>query len=372
MLDRISAIRTHGSKMALGAVIAASLVVAACGGSTTTGSTGNTCPSTTSLSGAGSTFDAPLFSKQFTVYAGIGCKVQVNYQAVGSGAGITQLLQQTVDFGATDAPMKDSDLASSKNGAILHIPVTIGAVAISYNLSQVDASTHLKLTGTVLADIFLGNIKFWDDSAITQLNTGTTLPHQAITVVHRSDGSGTTGIFSHYLAAVSSDWSTKVGAGNTLNWPTGVGASGNAGVASAVKNTAGSIGYNELAYVLTNTIQYAQIQNKNGDFVAPSLDSTKAAASNFTDIPADLRFYIVNAPGSGSYPISGYSWVIVYQKQTDADKGQAIANTLWWMTHDGQQYAAALSYVALPANIVQKDEAQIKALTCGSSACYKG
>ncbi len=372
MLDRISAIRSLGSKVALGAMIVASLAVAACGGSTTTGSTGNTCPSTTSLSGAGSTFDAPLFSKQFTVYAGIGCKVQVNYQAVGSGAGITQLLQQTVDFGATDAPMKDSDLASSKNGAILHIPVTIGAVAISYNLSQVDASTHLKLTGTVLADIFLGNIKFWDDSAITQLNTGTTLPHQAITVVHRSDGSGTTGIFSHYLAAVSPDWSTKVGAGNTLNWPTGVGASGNAGVASAVKNTAGSIGYNELAYVLTNTIQYAQIQNKNGDFVAPSLDSTKAAASNFTDIPADLRFYIVNAPGSGSYPISGYSWVIVYQKQTDADKGQAIANTLWWMTHDGQQYAAALSYVALPANIVQKDEAQIKALTCGSSACYKG
>ena len=279
MLGRISAIRSLGSKVALGAVIVASLAVAACGGSTTIGSTGITCPSTTSLSGAGSTFDAPLFSKQFTVYAGIGCKVQVNYQAVGSGAGITQLLQQTVDFGATDAPMKDSDLASSKNGAILHIPVTIGAVAISYNLSQVDASTHLKLTGTVLADIFLGNIKFWDDSAITQLNTGTTLPHQAITVIHRSDGSGTTGIFSHYLAAVSSDWSTKVGAGNTLNWPTGVGASGNAGVASAVKNTAGSIGYNELAYVLTNTIQYAQIRNKNGDFVAPSLDSTKAAAA---------------------------------------------------------------------------------------------
>jgi phosphate transport system substrate-binding protein len=268
--------------------------------------------------------------------------------------------------------MKDSDLAKSTNGAIVHIPVTIGAVAISYNLSQVDASTHLKLTGSVLANIFLGNVKFWDDPSIAQLNSGTTLPHQAITVVHRSDGSGTTGIFSHYLAAVSPDWSSKVGSGNTLNWPTGVGASGNAGVASAVKNTAGAIGYNELAYVLTNTIQYAQVQNKNGDFVAPSLDSTKAAAANFTDIPADLRFYIVDAPGTGSYPISGYSWAIVYQKQSDADKGQALANTLWWMTHDGQQYAAALSYVALPANIVQKDEAQIKSMTCGSSACYKG
>ncbi len=372
MLDRIFAIRSVGTKVALGVVLASSLVVAACGSSPTTGPSGATCPSTTSLSGAGSTFDAPLFSKMFTEYAGIGCKVQVNYQAVGSGAGITQLLQQTVDFGATDAPMKDVDLASSKNGAILHIPVTIGAVAISYNLSQVDAATHLKLTGPVLADIFMGKITFWDDSAIAQLNAGTTLPHQAITVVHRSDGSGTTGIFSHYLAAVSPGWSSKVGSGNTLNWPTGVGAKGNAGVASAVKSTAGAIGYNELAYVLTNTIQYAQVQNKNGDFVTPSLESTKAAAANFSEIPADLRFYIVDAPGVGSYPISGYSWVVIYQKQTNADKGQALANSLWWMVHDGQQYAQALSYVALPTNIVAKDEAQIKAMTCGSGACYKG
>lgn len=374
MFDRISAIRTHGTKVALGAVLVASLAVAACGTSSTTtpSGTANTCPSTTSLSGAGSTFDAPLFSKMFTQYASIGCKVQVNYQGVGSGAGITQLLQQTVDFGATDAPMKDADLAKSTNGPILHIPVTIGAVAISYNLSQVDASTHLKLSGTVLANIFLGNVKFWDDASIAALNSGTTLPHVAITVVHRSDGSGTTGIFSHYLSAVSPDWKSKVGAGNTLNWPTGVGAKGNAGVASAVKNTAGSIGYNELAYVLTNTIQYAQVQNKNGEFVVPSLDSTKAAASNFSDVPADLRFYIVDAPGAGSYPISGYSWVVVYQKQSDSDKGKALANTLWWMVHDGQQYSTALSYVALPANIVQKDEAQIKAMTCGSDACYKG
>ncbi|HET8906012.1 MAG TPA: phosphate ABC transporter substrate-binding protein PstS [Ktedonobacterales bacterium] len=372
MFDRISAIRSLGSKIALSAVVAASLVVAACGTTSTPTANGTTCPSTTSLSGAGSTFDAPLFSKMFTEYAGISCKVQINYQAVGSGTGITQLLQQTVDFGASDAPMKDTDLAKSPNGAILHIPVTIGAVAISYNLSQVDASTHLKLTGPVLANIFLGNIKFWDDTAIAQLNTGTTLPHVAITVVHRSDGSGTTGILSHYLTAVSPDWSSKVGAGNTLNWPTGVGAKGNAGVASAVKNTAGSIGYNELAYVLTNTIQYAQVQNQNGEFVAPSLDSAKAAAANFTNIPADLRFYIVNAGGAGSYPISGYSWVLVYQKQTSSDKGQALANAVWWMVHDGQQFSAALSYVALPANIVQKDEAQIKSMTCGSGACYKG
>ena len=372
MFDRVSAIRKHGVKVALGSLLAASLMVAACGSGATADQSGNACPATTSLSGAGSTFDAPLFSKMFTVYAGAGCKVQVNYQAVGSGAGITQLLQQTVDFGATDAPMTDANLASSKSGPILHIPVTLGAVAISYNLSQVDAATHLKLTGSVIADIFLGKITFWDDPAIAQLNSGTTLPHQAITVVHRSDGSGTTGIFSHYLAAISPEWSSKVGAANTLNWPVGVGAKGNAGVASAVKSTAGAIGYNELAYVLTNTIQYAQVQNANNEFVLPSLDSAKAAAANVTDIPADLRFYIVNAPGAGSYPISGYSWVVVYQKQTNADKGQAIANTLWWMTHDGQQYATAISYVPLPANIVQKDEAQIKAMSCGTGACYKG
>ncbi|HEU5347487.1 MAG TPA: phosphate ABC transporter substrate-binding protein PstS [Ktedonobacterales bacterium] len=372
MLGRISAIRSLGSKMALSAVLAGSVVVAACGGSPATGTSGSPCPSTTSLSGAGSTFDAPLFSKMFTEYAGLGCRVQVNYQAVGSGAGITQLLQQTVDFGATDAPMKQVDLDSSKNGPVLHIPITIGAVAISYNLPQLPATTHLKLTGTVIANAFQGNITFWDDAAIKQLNPGVSLPHQAITIVHRSDGSGTTGIFSHYLAAVSPDWSSKVGSGNTLNWPVGVGAKGNAGVASAVKNTVGALGYNELAYVLTNTIQYAQVQSKNGDWVLPSLDSAKTAAANVMDIPADLRFYMVNAPGSGSYPISGYSWVIVYQKQANADKGQAIANTLWWMAHDGQQYATALSYVPLPDNMVQKDEAQIKAMTCGSSACYKG
>lgn len=371
MLTRLHAL---AGKAALALVLGSTLVVAACGGtnSTGTGSTTAKCPNTTSLTGAGSTFDAPLFSAMFPAYAQVGCKVQVNYQAVGSGAGITQLIAQTVDFGATDAPLTAAQIASSKNGAIIHVPVTIGAVAISYNLSQVDASIHLKLTGPVIADIFLNKVKFWDDPEIAQLNTGTTLPHAAITVVHRSDGSGTTGIFTHYLAAVSPAWASGPGAGNTINWPTGVGGKGNAGVASAVKATAGSIGYNELAYVLTNTIQYAQVQNANGDWVLPSLDSAKAAAGNFTNIPADLRFYIVNAPGSGSYPISGYSWAIVYQTQTDADKGQAIANLLWWMTHDGQQYSTPQHYVPLPATIVTKDEAQIKSMTCGGSPCYKG
>ncbi len=189
----------------------------------------------------------------------------------------------------------------------------------------------------MLANIYLGTITFWDDPAITALNAGVTLPHQAITVDHRSDGSGTTSIFTHYLAAVSPEWASKVGAATTVAWPVGVGGKGNAGVAASVKSTVGAIGYIELAYVLTNTIQYGAVQNLNGDYVLPSLESAKTAAAQFTNIPADLRFYIVNAPGAGSYPISGYSWVIVYQNQKDADKGKAIAQTVWWMTHDGQQ-----------------------------------
>lgn len=369
MLTRMHAL---AGKAVLALVLGSALVAAACGGAGGNGTSTAKCPSTTSLTGAGSTFDAPLFSAMFPAYAQAGCQVQVNYQAVGSGAGINQLIAQTVDFGATDSPMTDTQLASSTSGPIIHIPITIGAVAISYNLSQVDASTHLKLTGPVLADIYLGKVKFWDDPAIAQLNAGTTLPHQGITVVHRSDGSGTTSIFTHYLAAVSPAWSSGPGAATTINWPTGVGGKGNAGVAAAVKATAGAIGYNELAYLLTNTIQYAQVQNANGDWTLPSLDSAKAAAANFTTIPADLRFFIVNAPGNGSYPITGYSWVIVYQKPANADKGEAIATLLWWMTHDGQQFSTPQHYVPLPAAIVAKDEAQIKSMTCGSGPCYKG
>lgn len=373
MFDRLHAIRSAGVQAALGVVLASTLVLAACGTPTATGTgTGSTCPQTTSLIGAGSTFDNPLFSKMFPEYAATGCHIQVNYQSVGSGAGINQLTAQTVDFGATDSPMTDTQLQTATAGHIIHIPITIGAVAISYNLSQLPTSSHLQFTGSVLADVWLGKVKFWDDPEITQLNPGVTLPHQGITVVHRSDGSGTTSIFTHYLSAISPTWQSLVGAGTTVNWPVGVGGKGNAGVAAAVKSTAGAIGYNELAYVLTNTIQYGVVQNAAGNYVAPSLDSAAAAAASATNIPDDLRFFIVNEPGANAYPISGYSWVIVYQQQSNADKGQALADTLWWMVHTGQQYATSLSYVPLPAAIVTKDEAQIKSMTCGSSACYKG
>ncbi len=351
------------------------LILAACGGSTstTTGTgtpSGPTCPSVSQLNGGGSTFINPLFSKMFAEYPSAKCGLNVNYQSIGSGAGINDLLQGIVNFGATDAPMSDAQLAQSTKGLILHIPVTIGAVAISYNLSAV--SGHVNLTGPIIAGIFLGNIKFWDDAQIKAINSGMNLPHQSITVVHRSDGSGTTGIFTHYLAAVSPDWQSKVGAGTTVNWPTGVGGKGNAGVAAQVKSTVGAIGYNELAYVLVNNIQYAAVQNVNMKYALPSVTSAAAAAQNITTFPDDLRFYFVNAPGDASYPITGFTWAIVYQNQTDMGKGQADANMLWWVTHDGQQYATPLNYVPLPQNIVTKDEVKIKSMTCGSSACYTG
>jgi phosphate transport system substrate-binding protein len=308
----------------------------------------------------------------FAEYAKVGCKVQINYQSVGSGQGKTQFLNQTIDFGASDGYMTDEEIGKSQNGEILHIPMTLGSEAIAYNLPSIPADKHVKLTGALVADIFLGKVKKWNDAAITQINPDLTLPDKDISVQHRSDGSGTTAIFTKYLSTVSPDWSSKVGAGSTVNWPAGAGSSGNEGVAKAVQNTENSIGYVELAYVLGNKMQYAALQSKDGEFLLPSLETAKADAQNFTDIPADLRFYIVNAPGKNSYPIAGYSWALVYVNQKDADRGQALASALWWMAHDGQQYATALSYVPLPDNIVQKDEEQIKKMKCGNDPCYKG
>jgi phosphate transport system substrate-binding protein len=350
--------------------ITLSMVLSACGG----GSSSSTasCPSTTTLTGAGATFPFPLYSKMFAEYAKVGCKVQINYQSVGSGQGKTQFLNQTIDFGASDGYMTDEEIGKSQNGEILHIPMTIGSEAIAYNLPSIPADKHVNLTGAIVADIFLGKVTKWNDAAITKINPDLTLPDKDIAVQHRSDGSGTTAIFTKYLSTVSPDWSGKVGAGSTVNWPVGTGSQGNEGVAKSVQNTGNSIGYVELAYVLANKMQYAALQSKDGEFLLPSLETAKADAQNFTNIPADLRFYIVNAPGKNSYPIAGYSWVLVYVNQKDADRGQALANALWWMAHDGQQYATALSYVPLPDNIVKKDEEQIKKMMCGGSPCYKG
>src|SRR5437667_4582409 len=289
------------SRLGAAAVLGLVLILAACGGSSGGSpgagtSSGSSCPSTKSLTGAGSTFDNPLFSKMFSVYPSVKCGANVNYQSVGSGAGINDLLNHIVDFGATDTPMTDVQLAKSTNGPILHVPVTLGAVAMTYNLSGI--SGHLNLTGDIISGIYLGTINTWDDPKIKAANPGVTLPHQTINAVHRSDGSGTTGIFNHYLSSVSDTWKAQVGAGTTVKWPTGVGGKGNAGVAAAVKSTAGSIGYVELAYVIANNLPYALVQNADGNkFIAPFLDGAKADAANVTDIPDDLRFFIVNAKG---------------------------------------------------------------------------
>lgn len=349
-------------------------VVAACGSDVQSNDSARraSCPSTSQLQGTGSTFDAPIFNKLFSVYPAVPCGVTVNYYPLGSGAGIAQLLNQLVDFGATDAPLTDRQLAASPNGAILHVPVTLGAVAISYHLAE--ASVPLRLTGAVLAAIYLGRITYWDDAAIAQLNPGVALPHRAISVLHRSDGSGTTAIFTHYLAAVSPAWKSRVGAGTSVTWPTGQGEKGSEGVTEALSATEGALGYVEYSYVVSHHLAAALLENAAGTFLAPSIAGAQAAATAFPTIPADLRFYIVNAPGVASYPIAGYSWVIVYRQQADAEKGRALALLLWWMIHDGQQYAQPLQYAALPAAVVSRGEAQIRAMSCGSShtPCYTG
>jgi phosphate transport system substrate-binding protein len=318
------------------------------------------------LSGAGSTFDAPLFNKLFAVYPTIPCGLTVNYYPVGSGAGAAQLLNQQADFGATDAPLTDRQLATSPNGAILHVPVMLGAVAISYHLTGL--SSPLRLSGEVLANIYLGQVTAWDDPTIALLNPGMPLPHRAIQVLYRSDGSGTTAIFTHYLAAISPTWKSNVGTSTSVTWPVGVGEQGSGGVADALTNIEGSIGYVEWSYVVQKHLSAASIQNASGVFVLPSIASAQAAAASFQTVPADLRFYVVNGSGSAAYPIAGYSWAIVYQKQNDAERGKALAQLLWWMIHDGQQYAEPLQYAPLPTAIVTKGEAQIRAMVCGPTA----
>jgi phosphate transport system substrate-binding protein len=275
----------------------------------------------------------------------------VNYSAVGSSAGIAAISAQQVDFGASDVPMNTSEQAAAKGGPITQVPDALGAEGIAYNLS-LPAGARLRLTGPVLAEIFLGQITRWNDPAITALNSGITLPPAPITVVHRSDGSGTTYIFSNYLSSVDPAWAAKVGAGKTLNWPVGEGAEGNASVTATVFRTPWSIGYVEQAYSQGLVLPFAEIRNQAGNYVLPSTQTIAAAAAQKPDItPTD--FSIVNQPGASSYPISGYSWALIYTHQPDQATGQALVTMLDWLTHDGQAYAAANLYVALPPQVRQ-------------------
>ena len=310
------------------------------------------------LNGAGGTFPAPLYTKWFSEYYYFS-GAKINYAAVGSGAGINQITAGTVDFGASDAIMTDAQqsAAETAGGPILHIPMTSGAVAVVYNLPNI-ASGQIKLTGDVLAKIYLKTIKTWNDPQITALNPGLTLPNTPIAVVHRSDGSGTTYIFTSYLSKVSSDWSTKVGNATAVNWPGDIGGSGNAGVAGAVQQTPGAIGYVELAYAEQNKLPWALLQNAAGNFEAPSLAGTTKASEGIT-LPDDMKVMITNSTNPDAYPICGFTWILAYVNQKDLVKGQSLVNMLWWAIHDGQQYSAALDYAPLSSAAVAKAENEI-------------
>jgi len=300
------------------------------------------------LTGAGSTFDQPFFTLAFYDYYALNPNVTVAYASIGSGGGIAQFQANTVNFGASDVPMAASDLAKDTGGPALQIPVDLGGEAISYNLPGIKGGLHL--TGPVLANIYLGKVKNWDNIAIKKLNPGVDLPNRGITVVHRSDGSGTTYIFTNYLATVSKAWASGPGVGKSPDWPVGVGGKGNEGVAGEVSEIKGAIGYVELDYALENKFTFAAMQNAAGKFLLPSIRTVAADAAQKPDVTS-TDFAIVNEPGAASYPISGYSWTLVYVKQTNTDVAIALARTLDWLTHAGQAAAKKLYYVPLPANI---------------------
>ncbi|MDP9178276.1 MAG: phosphate ABC transporter substrate-binding protein PstS [Gemmatimonadota bacterium] len=304
--------------------------------------------SNAALTGAGATFPYPIYSKWFSDYA-TETGVKINYQSIGSGGGIRQVQEQTVDFGATDAPMTNEEIAKAKGGAVLHFPTVLGADVITYNLPGL--TSRLRLTGLVLGDIFLGRVRKWNAPAIAALNPGVNLPNTDILVVHRSDGSGTTYIFTSYLTAVSPAWKAGPGAGKEVAWPVGLGGKGNEGVAGQVKQTPGSIGYVELAYAKQNGLAYALMQNAAGQFVEPTLESITAAAGAIADTltdNSDYRVSIINPNGATAYPIASMTWLLIYQNQTDAAKGRALVDFMRWAYEKGQPAAAALDYAPLP------------------------
>lgn len=308
------------------------------------------------INGAGASFPNPLYAKWFSEYNKKHSDVQINYQSIGSGGGIRQFSEKTVDFGATDSPMTDEQL--QKAGApVVHIPTVLGAVVVTYNVPGVEQA--LKLTSEMVADIFLGKITKWNDPKLTKLNPG--LKHTGdILVVHRSDGSGTSAIFTDYLAKTSPEWKSKVGSGTAVKWPLGLGGKGNEGVSGLVKQTPGSIGYVELIYAESNKLPYASIQNKSGQFVTPSLKTVTAAADGaLKSMPEDFRVSITNPEGKDSYPISGFTYLLVWKTMPNAEKGQALVDFLKWAVKDGQAFAANLHYAPLPASLVSKVEKKI-------------
>ncbi len=309
------------------------------------------------LNGAGATFPYPLYSKWFSEFRKARSDVQINYQSIGSGGGIRQVLEGTVDFGATDGPMTDEQLRQAKV-TILHLPTVLGAVVPAYNIPGVTGA--IRFTPQALAGIFLGKIKNWRDKAISNANPGFTLPHQQIAVVHRSDGSGTTFVFTDYLSKTSPEWKSKVGAGTSVNWPVGLGGKGNEGVAGLIRQMPGSLGYIELIYAEQNKIAYGSVQNAAGEFVKASLESTTAAAASVRDMPADFRVSITNPSGRDAYPIASFTWLLIPSRLSDPAKAQAIRDFLNWMLSEGQRIAPQLSYAPLPKEVVEKVKVTVR------------
>jgi phosphate transport system substrate-binding protein len=311
----------------------------------------------TTLNGAGATFPNPMYSKWFSEYHKLHSDVQINYQPIGSGGGIRQVLAGTVDFGASDGPMTDEQLAQAKM-KILHIPTVMGAVVPAYNIPGV--SSDVKFTPQILAGIFLGKITSWNDGEITKANPGMNFPNQPIVVVHRSDGSGTTYIFTDYLSKVSTDWQTGPGKGTSVKWPVGLGGKGNEGVAGMIRQVTGAIGYIELIYAVQNKIPYGIVQNPAGSWVKASLDGVTQAAASVKTMPADFRVSITNAPGKDAYPISSFTWLLIPAQSKDPAKVKILVDFLNWMVTDGQKMTADLTYAPLPDSVVTKVKAAIK------------
>lgn len=311
----------------------------------------------TTLNGAGATFPYPIYSKWFSEYHKIQPGVQINYQSIGSGGGIRQVTAGTVDFGASDMPMTDKQLQEAK-GKILNLPTVLGAVVPAYNVPGVTG--EVKFTPEALSGIFLGKISKWNDKAITSVNPGVNFPDKDIIVVHRSDGSGTSFIWTDYLSKVSPEWKSQVGASTSVNWPIGMGGKGNEGVAGMIRQLSGSIGYVELIYALQNNIPYGSVRNSAGDFIKASLDSVTAAAASAPKMPADFRVSITNSPGKDAYPISSFTWLLIPVQSKSVANGKILADFLNWMVSDGQKMTSALSYAPLPENVAAKEREAVK------------
>lgn len=310
-----------------------------------------------SLTGAGASFPAPLYQRWFSEFNKSNPNIQVSYQSVGSGAGVQQLINGTVDFGASDVAMTDQEMAKVSKGVVL-IPMTAGSIVVGYNLPGVNS---LRLSRSTLADIFLGKIKTWNAPAIAKDNPGAKLPNTPISVVYRADGSGTTGVFTKHLSAINPEWKSKVGEGKSVSWPTGSGAKGNEGVTAQIVQSQGSIGYIEYGYARSNKISVASLQNKAGNFVAPTLSNSAAALAS-VQLPANLRAFVPDPPGGNSYPIVTYSWVMAYKTYPDANKSKALKQALNYGLTTGQQYADDLGYIPLPSNVLSKARAAVNSI----------